>query len=107
MNSTELDLKAIKNHISTTLKSDFSSLKKACNDFANNIMDLQNWFYGPAEADCTSAYKKIKEDYGSESEKGKGIVGSLRSAFDWVDYCDQYVSQWEKEQESGNIWVTR
>ena len=104
-NSTELDIEAIKRHIKNNLKPDFSNMKKACNDFEWNINDLQNWFYGPAEADCTSAYKAIKQDYGSESEKGKGIVGSIRSAFDWVDYCDQYISQWEKEQKSGNTWV--
>ena len=104
-NSTELDVEAVKNHIKNNLKPDFTNMKKACNDFAYNIMDLQYWFYGPAEADCTSAYKAIKQDYGTESEKGKGIVGSIRSAFDWVDYCDQYISQWEKEQKSGNLWV--
>ena len=104
-NSTELLTDEIKKFISGTLKQDFSRLKQACNNFAININDLQNWFYGPAEADCTVAYKKIKEEYSSEDQKGKGIVGSLRSAFDWVDYCDQYVSQWEKEQKSGNIWV--
>ena len=104
-NSTELDVEAIKKHISGTLKGDFTRLKKACSDFANNMNDLQLWFYGPETADCTSAYKAIKEDYSSEDQKGKGIVGSLRSAFDWVDYCDQYISQWEKEQKSGNLWV--
>ena len=102
--STGLDTEAIKRHISGPLKTDFSNLKKSCNEFAQNINELQSWFYGPTEADCTSTYKKIKEEYSSEATKGKGIVGSIRAAFDWVDYADQYISQWEKYQQSGYNW---
>ena len=100
--STQLSLVQVKNHISNNLRSDFTQLKQACGTFADNVNELQNHFYGPDTAVCTDSYKKIKDFYSSEGNLGFGIVGSLRSAFDWVDAADNYVTRWEREQ-NGSI----
>ena len=100
--STKLTLVQAKNLISNNLRTDFTQLKTACGIFADNVNELQNHFYGPETAICTDSYKKMKDFYSSEGNKGYGIVGSLVAAFEWVDSADNYISNWEREQ-NGSI----
>ncbi|MDE5630389.1 MAG: hypothetical protein K2G03_05020 [Bacilli bacterium] len=83
-----------------TLSSDFTKLVNAINGMTQNLTDLQNCFYSPADKDSTLIYEECKKNIGVGTEQG--LYPAVKGAHQWCSAVDQYVQDQEYKQSNGN-----
>ncbi len=83
-----------------SLNDTFSTLVQSVNNMVQDLINLQDNFYSPADKDSTLIYEECRKNIGVGEEKG--LYPAIKGAHDWCSAVDQYVQDKEYKASNGN-----